>query len=220
MIEFENVTVTEQRKKILQNISFTIEKNEKAVIHGKSGSGKSTIIRTLLGGHRILEGNVRFEGCMLSRHSIREIRTRVAFIGQEPFLGQGTVEEVLLLPFTFRVNIAQRPDRPALCRVLERVGLSDSVLRCDAATVSGGEKQRIAVARALLMKKSVFCIDEATSALDSVSAETISSLFRNEDFTILSVSHDPRWLSIAGRFIQIDSGEIVADTTDRQAVKI
>jgi len=168
----------------------------------------------------LLEGSITFNGYLVNRHSLDSVRSSIAFIGQEPFLGEGTVEYVLRYPFTFKVNASHRPDRSKLCRVLEQVGLSDSLLSSDATSVSGGEKQRIAVARALLLKREVFCIDEATSALDFSSAEIITSLFRNTQCTILSVSHDPRWLNIADRFINIENGAIAGDTTDRSAVII
>lgn len=219
MIEFQNVTVRDQGKTILKNITFTITKHEKTVLYGKSGSGKSTILYTLLGGHILLEGSIKFDGCLVNRHSINNVRSCIAFIGQEPFLGEGTIEHVLLLPFTFKVNAMHLPNRLTLSRILDQVGLPDSLLDCDAASVSGGEKQRIAVARALLLKKDVFLIDEATSALDFNSAEIIISLFRDERFTILSVSHDPRWLTIANRFIKIDNGTIVSDSRDRSVVE-
>ena len=219
MIEFQNVTV-EQGKTILRDLSFTIKKQEKAVLYGPSGSGKSTILRTLLGGYHPVRGRIIFDGLPVDKNSIHVIRKKIAYIGQEPVLGETTVEHALLLPFTFKANALYRPDKSALISALERVGLPSSILSSETASVSGGEKQRIAVARVLLLDKKVFCIDEITSALDSGSVDSVLSLFRDEQITILSVSHDPRWLDIANRFIKIDNGTVVDDTRERFRVKM
>ncbi len=215
MIQFENITVKEADKTILRNITFTVTDNEKVVLYGRSGSGKTTILRTLLGGHRPVEGQIRLNGQLVDKHSIGSIRKQIAYIGQEPVLGDGTIRDVLLLPFRFKANAMHHPDNSKLSLALERVGLPASLLHTDSATVSGGEKQRVVVARALLLNKNVFCIDEATSALDIASAEIIISLFRDKQFTILSVSHDPRWLAIAEKFITIDNGIVKEISTDR-----
>lgn len=220
LIEFQNVTVKEQQNTILKNVTFSVSKGDKVVIYGKSGSGKTTILTTLLGGHKPLEGVVKYNGIILNRESIHKIRTSIAFIGQEPILGEGTVENVLLFPFNFRANYPNKPDKNALIESLEKAGLSQSLLNSNVSGISGGEKQRIAIARALLLNKNVFCIDEATSALDSQSAELIVSVFQNKEFTVLSVSHDPRWFNIASRFIKIDNGQIIDDTDDRTKVKM
>jgi putative ABC transport system ATP-binding protein len=147
-------------------------------------------------------------------------RTSIAYIGQEPFLGDGTVEDALLLPFNFKANSMHRPSRSTLIDTLELIGLPDAILSSTTDTISGGEKQRIAVARSLLLNKSVFCIDEVTSALDLDSAEKITSLFRNKPATILSVSHDSRWFNIADRYIEINNGTVNSNTTDRSKVQI
>ncbi len=220
IIEFQNVTVKEQGKIILKDISFAISRGEKTVLWGKSGSGKSTILRTLLGGYSISEGSIRVDGLVLDRNSVNLIRNKIAYIGQEPVLGIGTVKQAMMFPFNFKANISIKPDASKLVQILQRVGLPGSLLGVDASTVSGGEKQRIAVARALLLQKKIFCIDEATSALDSDSAQIVVSLFRDEDCSILSVSHDPRWFAIARRFLRIDNGKIVQDTTTRPEIKI
>lgn len=215
LIEFQNVTVKEQQNTILKNVTFSVSKGDKVVIYGKSGSGKTTILTTLLGGHKPLEGVVKYNGIIMNRESIHKIRTSIAFIGQEPVLGDGTVEDVLTFPFEFKANHPNKPDKNALIESLEKVGLSQSLFNSSVSGISGGEKQRIAIARALLLKKNVFCIDEATSALDTHSAEIIVSIFKNKEFTVLSVSHDSRWFNIASRFIKIDNGQIVDNTDDR-----
>ncbi len=219
MIEFRNVAVQEQGKTILHDLTFSVSNGEKVILYGRSGSGKTTILRALLGGHHLSNGEILFKGNKLDKRSLGAIRTSIAYIGQEPVLGDGTVKDALLLPTTFKANAAQKPDYKALVSCLEQVGLSQSLLESDVSGVSGGEKQRIAVARALLLKKTVFCIDEVTSALDPASVETIISLFRAKEFTILSVSHDQRWFEIAERFIKIENGTIVQDTRDRSKME-
>ena len=218
MIKFNNVTIQEQEKTILHGVTFSVEKGEKVVFYGKSGSGKTTILHALLGGHRLTEGYIKFNGILLDKNSIKTVRTSIAYIGQEPVLGEGTVEQVLLLPFSFKAHATNLPNQSTLVNALEHVGLSTLILSTNVSNVSGGEKQRIAIARALLLKNEVFCIDEVTSALDIDSAEVVLSLFKNSRYTVISVSHDPRWFSATDRFIKIDNGTIISDTYDRSAI--
>ncbi|MBN1602637.1 MAG: ATP-binding cassette domain-containing protein [Chitinispirillaceae bacterium] len=220
MIEFKDVAVQERGKTILHNVTFTVTEREKVIFYGKSGSGKTTILRTLMGGHSVSEGEIIFNGKKLDKHSLFSVRTSIAYIGQEPVFSEGTVKEALLFPFNFKANAALIPSHSEQINILTKVGLPQQILESDVTGISGGEKQRVAVARALLLKKTVFCIDEVTSALDPFSAETITALFSSKEFTILSVSHDPRWFSIADRFIKIESGTIVLDTQNRSETEM
>jgi putative ABC transport system ATP-binding protein len=124
------------------------------------------------------------------------------------------VRDALLLPFTYRANRHQIPDRTRIVSTLEKLRLDPSILDSEASVVSGGEKQRVVIARALLLNKQVFLADEVTSALDPESTEAVLHLFRDPAYTLLSVSHDPDWFSLCSLFIQIDQGRVV-DISDR-----
>ena len=153
--------------------------------------------------------------------NILNVRRSVAFIGQEPVLGAEKIRDSLLLPFTYRINRGKTPDRAAIAATLEKLQLKPQILDREASVVSGGEKQRIAIARAILQGKSVFLADEITSALDAESKSAVLDFFREERCTLISVSHDTMWFDICTKFIKVDSGKIVkvSDSPDDTFIK-
>ena len=169
MVRFDRVTVQYNENPIIKNISFSVEQHERIVIYGKSGSGKSTILTTIVGAHIPIQGIVYFNKKALSPGIILRVRRAVSFIGQEPALGAETIREALLLPFSYRINRAKIPQKERICETLEKLRLDPEILDRNSSVVSGGEKQRIAIARALLQDKNVFLVDEITSALDTES---------------------------------------------------
>jgi putative ABC transport system ATP-binding protein len=219
MIRFENVTVSYGDATIIKNVSFHIREGERAVFYGKSGSGKSTVLTTVVGAHVPSEGTVSFRGTIVDRHTVQEVRRSVSFIGQEPVLGAERISDALLLPYTYRSNRGKTPQRERILKILDVLHLEPDILERDAARVSGGEKQRIAIARSLLLDKCLFLLDEVTSALDVESKRAVLDLFSCEEYTIISVSHDPDWFDICSRFIRIADGEIaeISDKPDTSA---
>jgi len=209
IIRFDRVTVTVHEKTLLSGISFALLPGEKAVLCGKSGSGKSSVLRTLLGLHPLTSGTVYFEGNPLTQRSVQAIRSCTAYIGQEPVLGAEKVKEALLLPFQFKAHREQRPTETQLLEVLHRLQLPADILRQDSCHISGGEKQRIALARGLLLGKKVYLLDEVTSALDAESKQAVFEVFSDPTLTVLSVAHDPEWLEQCDRVFELDAGRLI-----------
>lgn len=195
LIRFERVSVSVSGKPLLIQICFALQQGEKAVIQGPSGAGKSTVLKTLLGLYPLDEGEILFEGRPFDRATINAIRHQTAYIGQEPVLGARGVRDSLLLPFSFKANRAHAPGDIEVQEALEQLGLPPTLLLQDCATVSGGEKQRIAIARARLMRKKLYLLDEVTSNLDPVSTAAVLDFFDDPSFTVLSVAHDPAWIA-------------------------
>ncbi len=209
MLKFDNVTVTYGGKQIIRNVRFTVSESEKSVIFGKSGSGKTTILTTIVGAHIPSEGNVYFRGMRLDRYNILDVRRSVAFIGQEPVLGAERIRDALLLPFTYRMNRGKTPDETTIVSTLKKLHLKPDILDREASVVSGGEKQRVAIARGILQGKNVFLADEITSALDAESTSAVLEFFNEERCTLLSISHDTRWFDICTKFIKVEDGRVV-----------
>ena len=208
MIRFEHVTVREQHHEILRDISFEIAAREKAVFYGTSGSGKTTVLNTLIGAHVPAGGMVVFNGRQVTPATISSIRQSVAYIPQDPVTGADTVREALLLPFTYKANCRNAPSQQDISRTLERLHLDPVLLPRECSVLSGGEKQRIVIARALLLRKTVFVLDEFTSALDRESKKAVFGLFGDSTYTIISVSHDPAWMGFCSRFFRVAGGTV------------
>lgn len=211
-IRFDRVTVDVRGKTLLRNVSFVLNTGEKAVLVGRSGAGKSTILNTLLGLHRVTEGGISFSGQPLNATTLRTIRSSVAYIGQEPILGGDTVREALLLPFRFKSHRGHAPTESQLIERLQALDLPASILDQPCAKISGGEKQCIALARALLLGKKVYLLDEVTSAVDTESKKVVMDILSGSGLTVLSVAHDPEWISRCEVVLELDRGHLVKES--------
>ena len=205
LIQFDRVGVSIHGKVILAGISFDLNAGDKAVFRGKSGAGKSTVLKTLLGLYPF-GGTVSFLGKPLDKSVIAEIRRCAAYIGQEPVLGAETVRDALLLPFQFKAHSGNKPSESKLIEALRTLHLPEAILSQDCSRVSGGEKQRIALARGLLLGKSLYLLDEVTSALDVESKQAVFDVFADPRLTVLSVAHDPDWIHRCGRVFDLEAG--------------
>lgn len=208
MIRFDKVTVHAQTKTLLSDVSFSLKAGEKAVLCGHSGAGKSSVLKTVLGMYPISAGTVYVDDQALSATSVATIRSCTAYIGQEPLLGAETVREALLLPFRFKTHMHCMPDQRQMLAALQRLHLTADILQRDSQRVSGGEKQRIALARGLLLNKTLYLLDEVTSALDADSKQAVFEVFADPALTVLAVAHDPDWLARSTRVFTMSAGQL------------
>jgi len=209
LIEFEHVTIAAKNQTLLSDISFKLFTGEKAVFCGKSGSGKSTVLKALLGLHNLAQGQILFNGQPLGLQTMKKIRHDAVYISQEPVLAAETVQEALLLPFQFKAHQAHKPNRQRLIDILSRLELPAHLLEQETRRISGGEKQRVALARGLLMGKSLYLLDEVTSALDSESKQAVYAVCFQTQSTLLSVAHDPEWLAHCDTVYSLEQGRMI-----------
>lgn len=203
----------------LQNISLDVAPGSFTVVKGRSGSGKTTLLNLLGGLDQPTAGSVRLDGADitdLGETALAEMRrTKVGYIFQAfgliPIL---TAAENVEIPL--RLVGTNPPERKERSRVLlELVGLSD---RADHRPheLSGGEQQRVGIARALANEPRLLLADEPTGQLDSRTGRTIIELLmaivRSENIAAIVATHDPAPLAIADRVIELSDGVVVADT--------
>ncbi len=202
-------------KTLLNDISLRIEAGDFLSILGPSGAGKSTLLRLFNGLDSPTGGTIEYLGKPLFSYPMTELRKRVGMVFQNPVMVRGTVRDNLCL--------TQRWGQPSvdlteetLVSVLSRVGLSPAILDQDTKTISGGEKQRVALARVLLNKPEVLLLDEPTANLDPQLARHIlrlvHQLFEKLRLTIIMVSHDHSLLSnYTTRIAFLIGGKIVEE---------
>jgi putative ABC transport system ATP-binding protein len=195
MIQLHKITIQLTDEPLLCEVTHHIPPKEKVVIRGPSGCGKSTLLKAIAGAVPLQAGSITVDSLALTPHQMNAIRARIAFIGQEPVMGAATVRAALLLPFTFKAHHHTAPDESTLLALLNRLKLTPDILHKPTNRISGGEKQRIAIARALLLKKTIFLADEITSALDPESKQAVIDELFKPDYTLLSISHDPDWMA-------------------------
>lgn len=206
MVIFENVTLAYGKRTLIENLSFRVKRGEKAAVSGRSGSGKSSILKMIMGFAVPLSGRVIVDGMELAPAALNKIRTRLAWVPQA-FERRGSTLELIRYPFTFRENRKIAPELVQIKRMLDAVGLEEEVLDKDLENLSGGQRHRIALVIACLLNRPLMLLDEATAALDKQSKKLVMDLLFNMDVTILAASHDADWLSRCDQVIEIGDRE-------------
>ncbi len=209
MISFEHIILKVQQHVLFNDAMLRMAKGDKVVVRGPSGCGKSSLLKSAVGALPLGGGSIVIDGMELTSATVAGIRSRIAFIGQEPVLGADNVHDALMLPFGFKTHKGNRPSDARIYKTLEQLHLSRDILIKPCKQISGGEKQRIAVARALLLDKNIFLVDEVTSALDPQSREAVMSELFQPGITLLSVSHDPEWINACDRIVEIRDRQLV-----------
>jgi putative ABC transport system ATP-binding protein len=203
-LEAKDIDVRFGGQTVLRAFSLSLGPGEKALLTGPSGCGKSTVLRCFLGFVVPDAGSVSIEGEELTPPTVWRLRQRVAYVGQEPDLGTGTASQAIERRFHYRVNAGLRRNLDRVPELFERFNLARDLLHKDIGSLSGGEKQRIALVSAILLDRRIFLLDEVTSALDKVSKQAVADYFRSrEDATALIVAHDPEVFSFANRVIEL-----------------
>lgn len=206
------------RVEALRGIDFAVPRGQMCAIMGPSGSGKSTLLHLVAGLVQPDCGRVRvadrevsaMSGDELSLMRRREIGIVFQFFNLLPYL---TAQENVALPLRLD-TVAHDEERRRVAEALELVGMTHR-RNHHASALSGGEMQRIAIARALAISPSVVLADEPTGNLDSIAGRQIIELLRglNEDLgvTTLVVTHDPVWGSFCDRIVRVSDGVVTED---------
>lgn len=205
LIKYENIGFSFENRKILSGFNLAVKKNQKILLRGKSGTGKTTLLKTLLGFTKPSEGTIYFRNRVIDSKTCWEARKEIAYIVQDTDLGEGKVKSLLDEIFSYRAN-KEKLDHEKLRAFIRELELEDDILEKNFQELSGGEKQRIGILIALLLNRSIYLLDEVTSALDAKLKKKIADYFlAREDWTLLIVSHDREWERDGMKTINIET---------------
>jgi ATP-binding cassette, subfamily C, bacterial LapB len=225
-IEFKNVSFTYpgQQQSVLNNISFKLKAGEKVAFIGRVGSGKSTIQRLILGLYQPTQGSILIDGIDLRQIDPAELRRAAGFVPQDVSLFYGTLKENITLGAPFA------NDQDVLSAAL-LAGVTDFANRhpqgFDMAigergeSLSGGQRQAVGIARAVLNDAPILLLDEPSSAMDHQSEDALKARLKSfsQGKTVVLVTHRTSLLELVDRLIVIDSGQIMADGPKTQVVE-
>jgi ATP-binding cassette subfamily B protein len=221
-LEFESVGFKHRTASVsaINNISFKVKKGETVAFVGPSGSGKTTMMKLLVGLYRPQVGKILYNGIDENNIDFEDLRNQIGFVTQDTQLFSGTIKENLLF-----VNPAATDDH--LNDVMIKANCQNLLTRAEKGLetmigegglkLSGGEKQRLSIARALLRKPNVLLFDEATSSLDSITEEAITETIREislegTQITIL-IAHRLSTVMHADRIYVLEKGDVVETGT-------
>ncbi len=218
LLELKNVSKIYGELHALDNISLKVEKGEWVSIMGPSGSGKSTMMNIIGCMDKPTKGEVLLDGVDISKESSKNLTTirrdKIGLIFQQFHLVNylTAVENVMLAQYYHSI-----PDEKEAMEALERVGLADRAKHLPS-QLSGGEQQRVCVARALINYPEIILADEPTGNLDEANEKIVVDLFHklhSEGTTLIVVTHDPEVAEVAQRMIVLRSGKLSKEVVNK-----
>jgi len=222
-VEFENVSFSyDGERDVLKDLNFKIKRGEKVAIVGGSGSGKSTIVKLILGLYKPQKGIIKIFGIDINDWDTFSLREKISVANQDIYLFPESVKENIQYG-----KYSAKDEEIISCAkkafaydfVMEDLGGIDEEIGERGVKISGGERQRIAIARFLLRDNAeLYILDEATSALDTKLEADIQKVFEEElnGKTVIIVAHRFSSIKIADRIIVLENGEIVEEGTHKE----
>jgi ATP-binding cassette subfamily B protein len=228
-IEFQDVIFRHQsaNSHAINGLSFNVREGETIAFVGPSGSGKTTLVKLLVGLYTPQEGKILFNNIPGEQIDFDELREKVGFVTQDTQLFSGTIKENLLFvnPIASDEDCLEVLNKASAASLLERAenGL-DTLIGEGGIKVSGGEKQRLSIARALLRNPHLLIFDEATSALDSLTEEEISKTIREislrKDLITLMIAHRLSTVMHADKIYVLERGKIVESGRHEELIEM
>jgi putative ABC transport system ATP-binding protein len=191
MISIESVTHDIGNARIFSNRSLCVNKNEKVLILGKSGLGKTSLFRLILGFEQPGSGKILVNGLNLDKDHVHQIRKQLFYLSQDIDLRNETILGLVtnIWEFNFDREICQKE----INQQLTFLELSPDILQKKTGELSGGERQRIGLLIGFLLNRPIWLLDEPTSALDDAMKKKIATHILSLDKTMVIISHDLCW---------------------------
>ncbi|MEN9523391.1 MAG: hypothetical protein RL065_1768 [Bacteroidota bacterium] len=217
-LEFKSVEFKHKsaQQNAIENISFQVKTGETIAFVGPSGSGKTTLMKLLVGLYRPQVGSIFYNNLDENSINFNDLRNQIGFVTQDTQLFAGTIKENLLFvqPNATDADIMEALNKASCQNLLARADKGiDSLIGEGGVKVSGGEKQRLSIARALLRKPRLMIMDEATSALDSLTEEEIADTIReintNKDKITVLIAHRLSTIMHADKIYVLEKGNII-----------
>ena len=217
IVEIKDITLKRSGKLVLDQVSLSIRRGEVLVVIGPSGSGKSSLLRCLNRLETIQSGTITFDGNNINSIPILSLRQQIGMVFQKTAPFDGTVADNIAFGPQLR---GEQLSHQEILELMQHVALELELADRDAKTLSGGQEQRLAIARALANRPAVLLLDEPTSALDPIATHKIEDvllhLSRTTDLTLVWVSHSAEQARrVANRVLLLEEGRVVRlDTVD------
>lgn len=217
-IEFKNVDFQYNSNKLFENLNFKIEPNKMIAIVGKSGEGKSTILKLISKGYSVDSGEVLIDNYNINDLSEKTIKDNISIVSQSPYIFNLSIKDNIKLanPDTTDEEIIDVCKKAQIHDVIESMEDGyDTLVGENGVILSGGQKQRIAIARALIKKSKIILLDEATSSLDNSNQDKIKNVIKelSKDHTVIIVAHRLSTIVDADNIFVVDKHKICASGT-------
>lgn len=203
MIELNNISLSYGEKILFENFSLSIAQDEKVLLNAKSGRGKSTLLRILLGFENSYSGTVIINSIQKKSSSVRDIRRHIAYVSQDIDIPPMSVGDFLSLTFSYSANSSLRLDHERYHELTDIFALPADLSSRQVSDLSGGERQRLGIITALLLDRPILLLDEPTAALDGEMKEKVIRHLTSLQKTVLIVSHDEIWQKYGIRKVEL-----------------
>ena len=221
MLEVKNICKSFDEKEVLKDINLKVEKGEKVIIIGPSGSGKSTFLRTLNLLESIDSGEIILENNKVNtKTNIDQYRQNIGMVFQNfnLFNNLTVKENIMLAPVTLKIKTKEEAEKEAK-ELLKKINLKEKANKYPN-QLSGGEKQRVAIVRALAMNPKIMLFDEPTSALDPEMVSEVLNLMKDlaeSGMTMIIVTHEMGFAKeIGSKIVFMDKGKIIEEGSSKE----
>ena len=223
-IEFKNVDFQYNSNKLFENLNFKIEPNKMIAIVGKSGEGKSTILKLISKGYSVDSGKLLIDNYNINDLSEESIKNNISIVSQSPYIFNLSIKDNIKLanPQATDKEIIEVCKKAQIHNVI--LSMKDgynTIVGENGVILSGGQKQRIAIARALIKQSKIILLDEATSSLDNNSQEKIKNVIKDlsKDHTVIIVAHRLSTIVDSDNILVLDNHKISASGTHCELMK-